>query len=521
MGLQRKITPVSLLFTSLSCMIGSGWLFGAYYTAQVAGPASVISWLIGGGLILILALVFSELGTMLPLAGGLARYTHFTHGETVSFCMTWLAWLSCVAVAPTEVQAILQYASATFPWLTHQVDNVVVLTTQGLSIAAVLLFLFAWINTRGLGLLIRCNNLITLWKLMIPLGTALWLASHHFSVSVFHDTAWMPYGWHGVLAALPAAVIFSYLGFREATSLAGEAKNPKYAIPLAVLGSVVICMLLYAAIQLVFLGALSPEMYQSGWHHLHFVGDAGPFAGLAMAVGLTGLSWIVYADAVISPTGTGLIYTATTARLNYAMGLQQQHAKKLIQLNKHHVPSLSIWLNFIVGLFLFMPLPTWQALIKFQAIAIVLAYGVGPISLLSLRAQAPDISRPFQLFLPYVMSFFAFYVCNLLAYWSGWETLWSVMSAFGLGVVVFLVSHLLSDRTQAIQWRHSLWIIPHFTGLLIISYWGGFGGGLNKIGFGYDFLCIALLTLFSLVLALKSRLPVAQCQARLQAVQDS
>ena len=68
----------------------------------------------------------------MPVAGGIARYTHITHGSVVSFIMSWLAWLSCVAVAPTEVQAILQYATHYYPWLTHSVDSVVVLTLKGM-----------------------------------------------------------------------------------------------------------------------------------------------------------------------------------------------------------------------------------------------------------------------------------------------------------------------------------------------------------------------------------------------------
>ena len=518
MGLQRKITPVSLLFTSLSCMIGSGWLFGAYYTAQLAGPAAIISWIIGGVLVMLLALSFSELGTLLPFDGGIARYTHFSHGGTVSFCMTWLAWLSCVAVAPTEVQAILQYSSHYWPWLTHTVEQVIVLTPKGLAIAAVLLFILSWINTRGITLLMHCNNLITLWKLSIPLLTVIVIAHVKFTPSNFTLYGVMPYGWHGVLASLPAAVIFSYLGFREATSLAGETANPKRAIPLAVLGSVAICMLLYVLIQIAFIAAVSPNMLVDGWQYLHFVGDAGPFAGIALALGLTWLSWMIYTDAIISPSGTGLIYTATTARLNYAMSHNHQISKRMAVLNQQGMPMNAIILNYCIGLLLFFPFPGWQALIKFQSVAIVLAYSVGPLSLMALRAQLPNRQRPFKVPVYRVHSILVFYICNLLAYWAGWATLWRILVALTIGLIFFLLNQYRLSR-QCQDLSHALWLLPHFGLLALVSYLGNFGG-IGLLSFGWDFVCLALVTLLVFVLAYRARLPAGDCQRAVEACHE-
>jgi amino acid transporter len=67
--LHREVSTIGLLFFSLGSIIGSGWLFGSLYAAQVAGPAAIISWVVGGLVMLILALVHAELGGMYPVAG--------------------------------------------------------------------------------------------------------------------------------------------------------------------------------------------------------------------------------------------------------------------------------------------------------------------------------------------------------------------------------------------------------------------------------------------------------------------
>ncbi|MCY4177363.1 MAG: amino acid permease, partial [Endozoicomonadaceae bacterium] len=131
MKLRKDISSLGLLMTSLSAMLGSGWLFGALYGAQIAGPASVFSWLIGGFLLIIIGLNYAELSTALPLTGGISRHTHITYGSFVSFTVTWLAWLSCVAVAPTEAQAILEYSAHYLPWKVYSSIENHVLTGSG------------------------------------------------------------------------------------------------------------------------------------------------------------------------------------------------------------------------------------------------------------------------------------------------------------------------------------------------------------------------------------------------------
>ena len=83
--LRRDVGFFGLLFISFGSIIGAGWLFGALYASSLAGPAAVISWVIGGGAVMLLALTHAELGGMYPVAGGSARFPRFAFGSLIGF----------------------------------------------------------------------------------------------------------------------------------------------------------------------------------------------------------------------------------------------------------------------------------------------------------------------------------------------------------------------------------------------------------------------------------------------------
>src|SRR5205085_4952004 len=136
--LRRDVGLVGLMFASLGSIIGSGWLFGALYAAQLAGPAALVSWGLGAAFVLVLALVHAELGGAYPVAGGSARFPHYSHGSVIGFAIGWVAWVGAVTTAPIEVEAALQYATHYVSWLTTTSGGETVLTTQGYAIAVVL-----------------------------------------------------------------------------------------------------------------------------------------------------------------------------------------------------------------------------------------------------------------------------------------------------------------------------------------------------------------------------------------------
>src|ERR1700727_159971 len=106
-GLRRDVGRVSLLFTSVGSVIGSGWLLGALNATKVAGPAAIISWVVGAMAIMLLALIHAELGGMHHVNGGVARFPHYAFGSLVGFGVGGVYWLGCGALAPVEARAAL------------------------------------------------------------------------------------------------------------------------------------------------------------------------------------------------------------------------------------------------------------------------------------------------------------------------------------------------------------------------------------------------------------------------------
>ena len=497
--LKKEISSIGLLFTSLSCMIGSGWLLSSIVAAKIAGPAAILSWLLGGILIGFIAVTFSELSTAFPVAGGIARYGQFSHGSGVSFIISWLAWLSCVAVAPTEAQAMLQYASRFFEGLTYKSGSSTLLSNIGVTYAVCIVFALSWINIQGVKTMIKYNNILTVWKISVPLFVLILLSFGRFEVSSFTSQSFMPYGIEGVLSALSTTVIFSYLGFRECTSLAAEVENPQKAIPIACIGSVAYCMVFYMFMQTVFTGAVSDEMISGGWSNLSFNYDAGPFAGLAIALSMHWLATLIYIDSVIAPTGAGLVYTATTSRLLLAMSENGFLPKFFAELNENGVPKNAVVVNAVVGICLLAPFEDWVALVKFQSVAIVLAYAVGPVALLALRQLIPNHPRPFKLPAANLFSHITLFICMLLVYWSGWETVYTLIISVFSGLVIYM----LKSGTKEL--KHAAWLLPLIVTIGIVSYYGNYGGKglLSPI---QDILIILVISVITLVIGVKSRL---------------
>lgn len=507
MKFKKNIGFVSLMFTAVGGIVGSGWLFGPFYAAQFAGPASILAWLIGGALMMVIALTFAELATLFPVAGGTVRFTQFTHGSFASFTMAWISWLAAVIVAPIETMAALQYAANYFPLLAHSVQGVTTLTGLGILVAAGVMLLMCALNVVGIQFFTKTNNVIVLWKLIIPAATICVLLSTRFSsINFTHYSGFFPYGWKGVLSALPAAgVIFSFIGYSPAIQLAAEAKNPQRAIPYAIIIAIAICIFLYMGIEVAFIGAVGADSLTHGWRLMSFAGDAGPVAGILSALGLVWFVKLLYIDAVISPFGTAYIYTTSTARINYGMSMNGYMPEMMRKLTKRGSPMIAILTNFVVGMIFFLPFPGWQAMVGFLVSCFVIAYAVGPISCVSLRYLMPGAKRSFRLPAVHFTGYCAFYICNLIIYWTKWDTVWRMLLTIMLGYI-FLFGYrvILKNQLEPLDLKHGYWLFPYFLGIGFISYLGAFGGR-NIIPFGWDFVVIALFSLVVFYWAILSR----------------
>ncbi len=503
-----------MLLLSINGMVGSAWLFAPLYAAKLAGPAVIVSWVLGGAATILIALSFAELSTMLPIAGGTTRFAQLSHGIITGYVISWVSWLSCVTMAPIEVQAVLQYLSIYFPSLMHELHGMPTLTETGFFFATLIMFALCVVNVASFKGLIRFNFVLFSFKFLVILATIFWLIKTQFHPHNFSGMGVMSTGnWQGILAAIASGgIAFAFTGFKHGVELAGEAKTAQITIPLAIVGSVVCCLILYMGLQVAFLGALNPSDFARGWNTLSFSGDIGPFVGIAGALGLVWLVKFLYMDAVVSPLGAGLIYVTSTARIIYAMSKNGYLMGWLAKLNKESMPIAAISLNFIVGLFLFLPLPGWQAMVSFLVSAVVISYAMGPIALLCLRRQLPKQSRPFRLPLANVLCPVAFCCCNLISYWTGWQTISKLAIAVLLGLIFLVIAYLRGNiAKQHLGVKSVYWLIPYLSGLTLISYLGSFGGK-GVIIFGWDFLVIGIFSICILILALKTRMPTVDKQ---------
>ncbi|HET7357184.1 MAG TPA: APC family permease [Nocardioidaceae bacterium] len=503
--LRRHVGTVGLLFASVGSIIGSGWLFGALSASQQAGPAAIISWAIGAVMILLIGLVYAELGTMFPLSGGVVRFPHMSFGSFASYTTGWITWLAAATVAPIEVEGALQYATKYAPLTVEKTladgSSVHTLTGLGYGVAAVGLALFVVINYVGVRWFARVNNVLVWWKLAI-----ISLVVVAFFVTAFHGAnfsalGFKPEGWHGVFTAIATSgIVFSYLGFRQGIELAGETDNPKRNVPIAVVGSVILTGIIYILLQTAFIGSLDPSILQKSgsWGNLNFTNDFGPLAALATILGLGWLAVLLYIDAIVSPGDTGLIYTTITSRISYAMGRNKNAPAALSKTTTRGVPLVSLIVTFIVGLIIFLPFPSWQQLVGFITSATVLSFGSGPLVLAAMRRQLPDQERPFRLPGGHTIPFLAFWSSNLIVFWSGWDIVWKLMVSVLLGLALLVVFELTGKDRPAMEWRAGAsWLLPWLAGLTIVSWLGDYGGGEGVLHFGVG---IVVMLAFSAVI---------------------
>ena len=488
--LKRSVGFYGLMFVSLGSIIGSGWLLGALNAAEVAGPASVISWVLAAAMLAILALVYAELGAAYPVAGGTGRFPYFSHGPLAGFTAGWASWLQAVAIAPIEILAAITYVNSVswvnenFPMLFATGSRAGLLNHRGLIVATVLMVVFTLINLAGAKFLAESNAIVVLWKTAVPLLAIVVVTSLHFDTSNFTaGGGFMPFGMHGVFAALPAGVVFALQGFEQAVQLAGEARDPKRDISRAIITAMAIGATLYALLQVAFIGGLAPADLSNGWSNPLGTDPSnyGAWYTLALAVGAGWLATILIIDAVISPAGTGIVYVGTTARISYALGEEREMPSVLTKVNKRAVPVWSILLAAVVGEACFGPFPSWNKLVGVVTGATAVMYAFAPVSLASLHKRDADRRRPYKMPAPRVLLPAGFCSANLILYWGGYNYTWKIACALIVGLILFGFGTVKARTDVMSMLRSAMWIGPWILGSVVIGALGRYGEGSRSV----------------------------------------
>ncbi|MBO0812485.1 MAG: APC family permease [Microlunatus sp.] len=519
--LRRDVGRVGLLFAGIGSIIGSGWLFGAFNTSVVAGPAGLFSWLIAAVMIMLIGLSYAELGPMFPITGGVVRYPHMIWGSFASYSLGFITWIASAAVPAIEVEGALQYATKFAPFTRAQTVNGATthtLTGLGLVVAIVLMAIFVVVNYLGVRLFAAINTVLVWWKLLVIvmvivvfLITA--FVGHRMGGPGNYTAKGFAPSASGVFTAIATAgITFSFLGFRQGIELAGESKNPKRNVPFAVIGSVGITAIIYVLLQVAFTMGVPRSALEAsgGWDNLTFANDFGPLAAIATLSGLSFVAVILYIDAVVSPGDTGLVYTTVASRVSYAMGRNGNAPRWLAKNNTRGVPVWGLLITFIVALILFLPFPSWQQLVGFITSATVISFGSGPLVVASLRRQMPDRERPFRLPGGDIIPFLAFYSSNMIVFWGGWATNEKLFITVLIGYVLLVIFQLTGDKSRkpALDFKAgAIWVIPWFICMVLVSYL--FDPASHPGAFYWVFLINLGVSIGIYLLAIRTRLPQA------------
>lgn len=496
---KSKIGLFNAVMLGIGSIIGSGWLFGSWQASQVAGPAAIISWIIGTVITLVIANNYIELGTMLPENGGISKYAQYSHGSLLGHISSWANWVSLIVTLPIEAVACVQYMSS-WPWqwatFTHHLMSDGKITFQGLLVVYLFITIFSFVNYFSVKLLMRFTGLISIFKIAIPLITiiALMLSSFHVGNLGVASGKFMPYGSAAIFqATTTAGIIFSLNAFQTIINIGSDLKETEVNMKRAVHISLLISAIIYILLQIAFLTAISPDkIARVGWVGINF---RSPFADLAIIIGLQWLSLLLYIDAFISPFGTGVSNSASGGRALAAM-VDNEHLPKFIgKIDfKTSIPRNAIIVNGAVGILMVTFFRSWGALATVISTLMLIAYLTGPVSVAYLREKAPKMERPFK---SKRVNFFAplsFALTSLAVYWAMWPTTVEVIAIILIGVPIYLYYEWKKG------WGHikeqlggSLWMFVYLIFISVLSYIGSKEfNGIGLIRYPWDFLVVII-----------------------------
>jgi amino acid transporter len=332
----------------------------------------------------------------------------------------------------------------------------------------------------------RTNTVAMYLKIIVPFATVILIMAKAFHGSNFNLASaggFMPFGIKGVFIAIPLGIVFALEGFEQAAQLAGEARNPKRDVPLAVVGSMLMGAALYILLQLCFTGALNPANIAHGWSAPFGanVGTFGPYYTLATSVGLGWLGTILIIDAVVSPAGTGLVYVSAASRLSYSLAKTRFLPPVFSSIDRRGVPWFSIIFGGVFGCILFLPFGSWAGLVGAITAASSFMYSFAPVAAVSLRKADPDRVRPYRAPILNVIAPFSFVVSGFIIYWSGTANDLKIDAAVAFFLVLYVIARRLDPNQEPLDFRAGAFSIPWIIGLTLFSIFGGsYVGGISS-----------------------------------------
>ena len=407
-GLKRALGPVNLITLGIGAIIGAGiFVLTGTAAAQFAGPAIVLSFVVAGIGCVFAGLCYAEFASVIPIAGSAYTYGYATLGELVAWIIGWALCLEYAFGAATVavgwsgyVSSLLGYFGIRMPF---NPTPSIGLTMFGHPMAArVDIFALCAIIVVTVVLVVgvkesaNFNSAAVMIKVSVVLffiGIATIFAFGHPA----HMTAnWHPfipknlghfgqYGWSGIMRGA-SVVFFAYIGFDAVSTAAQEAKNPQKDMPFGILGSLIICTILYIIVAALLTG-LKP--YAT-------LNTPAPVADGAAAIGATWGVCLIDLGAIAGLASVMLVMMLGQTRVLYTMSRDGLLPKWVGEIHpRFRTPwlvtiAVGVMVAFLAAFF------NISFLGELVSLGTLLAFTIVCVGVWVLRKRQPDLARPFR-----------------------------------------------------------------------------------------------------------------------------
>lgn len=421
-ALKKTLNVFDLIVIGIGAVVGTG-IFTIIGTAIVgtpdavgSGPAIVISMILAAVACVFTALCYSEIAAMMPVAGSAYAYTYATMGEFMAWMVGWILMLEYaignITVASAWTGYLVQFLRGfkeylpdfvvQFPlWLRNDYISMLNMCKEyGWNPAEKIPYLFdkipVAINLPAIFIVLVLTLLLvrgvkeSTRVASIMVGLNLFMIISFIIVGSFYvkPENWTPFMTNGFEGVFMGAflIFFAYIGFDAISTTAEETKNPQRDLPIAILGTLVICTILYVSVALVLTGVVPISNIDVG-------------APIAHAMSFIGKDWFagfISMGALAALTSVLLIYQLGTTRILYAMSRDRFLPKGLRAIHKKYkTPHVMTWVaGLVVILFsLFMDLRVSAELCNFGTFT---SFIIICVAVLILRKTEPNRKRPFK-----------------------------------------------------------------------------------------------------------------------------
>ena len=414
--LHRSLGWPHLIALGVGAIVGTGILTLTGVGAAKAGPAVLLSFAIAGIICAAAALAYAEMATMYPAAGSAYTYSYVVFGELIAWIVGWSLILEYSLVVSAVAVGWSGYAAG---FLTSIGAGLPTALIQGPALGGVINLPAIFIIAVVAGLLIygtresaNINAILVVVKLA-ALALFVIVALPYFDIGNFDP--FMPYGFPrsgpsgsevGVMAAA-AIIFFAFYGFDAIATAAEETKNPDRDLGIGIVGSMVLCVIIYMVVAAAAIGALS---------YLRFANSPEPLALILREIGQPWAARILAIGAVVALPTVILAFFYGQSRIFFTMARDGLLPTTLARVSSRGTPVritifTAIVVAVIAGLF---PLADIAALANAGTLAAFIAVSA---AMLTMRRRAPDAPRKFTTPLPWVVGTGAILGCAYL-FWS-------------------------------------------------------------------------------------------------------